>query len=173
MVKIQLGEFWFFDFKRGKIAKFWKIQIFQLNGAVNYSLMKKFNVRGQDLSNKKTISSILEFSILSGKIAKFGKKIRIFEFNSALNHSMVKKFLMKRLNLNNKKIHLAILQFLNLTGKIAKFRKIQVFERNLTLNYSAIKKKWTWVNNIWRLINHFRFKKRDNLYILKNLDFQT
>ena len=75
-------------------------------------------MRGLDLNNnnnKKKKLAILEFSILSWKIAKFGK-IRIFEFNSALNYSMVKKFHMWRLDLNNKKLHLEILQFFfNLT----------------------------------------------------------
>ena len=39
-----------------------------------------------------------------------------------------------------KNLHLAILQFMNLTGKIAKFQKIRIFERNLALNYSRIRK---------------------------------
>ena len=102
-------------------------------------MVKKFHVRGLDLSKKKkkkkkkTISAILEFLILSGKIAKFGKKNWIFGFNSPLNHSIMKKFLMKRLDLNNEEIHLAILQFLNFTGEIAKFRKFRIFGRNLIL----------------------------------------
>ena len=79
-------------------------------------MKKKFHMKGLDLNknnNNNKKSAILEFSILSGKIAKFGK-IRIFEFNSALNYS-VKKFHMRRLDLNNKKLHLAILQFFPLT----------------------------------------------------------
>ena len=63
-----------FSILRRKIAKFRKIRIFELNGAVYFSTVKKFHTRGLDLNNKEIIWAILEFSILSGKIAEFGKK---------------------------------------------------------------------------------------------------
>ena len=57
-------------------------------------------MKAQDLNAKK-ISAILEFLILTEKIAKF-KKVWIFEYNSFLNYSIVMKFHMTKLDLNNK-----------------------------------------------------------------------
>ena len=77
---------------------------------LNYFMVKKFHLRRLDSNNKKTISAILEFLILRGKIAKFGK-IRIFELNVAIIYSMVKKFHMRGLDLNNKKKFRRFLNF--------------------------------------------------------------
>ena len=54
---------------------------------------------------------------------------------------MVKKFPLKELDLNKKETYLVILEFLNVTGKIPKFKKIPIFEHNMALNYSMVKKK--------------------------------
>ena len=47
---------------------------------------------------------------------------------------------MRGLDLNTYKPNLAISEFFNLTGKIAKFQKIWISERNLTPNYSKMRK---------------------------------
>ena len=47
---------------------------------------------------------------------------------------------MKRLDLNTKKPISAIFEFSILRQRNTKFRKIQIFNRNSTLNYSTVKK---------------------------------
>ena len=79
-------------------AEFRKNWIFEHNSALYDFMLKKFHMRRLDLNAKKTLSAILEFSILRRKIAKF-RKIRIFEINLALNYSMVKKFHTRGLDL--------------------------------------------------------------------------
>ena len=64
-------------------------------------MVKKFQMKRQDLNSKKKISAILEFSILREKSAKF-RKIRIFEHIWVFKNSMVKKLRMTRLDLNKK-----------------------------------------------------------------------
>ena len=59
----------------------------------------KFHKRRFNLSTKKSLSTIFEFFILKGKIAKY-RKIRIFKYNSGLINSTVKKIHMKKLRLN-------------------------------------------------------------------------
>ena len=51
---------------------------------------------------------------------------------------MMKTFHMTRLDYSNKKTTFDDFQFLYEILKIAKFKKIQIFERNLALNYSPV-----------------------------------
>ena len=140
--------------------------------------MKKFPMRRLDLNNKKSISVILEFSILRRKIAKFWR-ILIFELNGAVNYSMVKKFHMRELDFNTeRKLHLAILEILNFMWKNAKFRKIRIFEHNSALNYFMVKKFHMWkldlnTKILFSAIFEFSNLKGENREILKNSDFRT
>ena len=50
----------FWNFLRGKIAKFWKIRIFERNLALHYSSVRKYYISTLDLNIKKQFSTILE-----------------------------------------------------------------------------------------------------------------
>ena len=73
-------------------------------------MVKKFHMRGLNMSAKKPYLAILKFSILMRKITKFWK-IWIFECNLAPNYSSVRKFHIKGLDLNTKILFSMILGF--------------------------------------------------------------